>query len=159
MSREIVIKPGTLRDYRAMKRWHYRAGMVAAATRVMVAWHGKRRAGVIVEAMPVLSCRLRDVATERRFVRADRGEGARAVNSSVRAISRVVVHPTYRGIGLAVRMVRAMLETSTSEYVEAMAAMGKVNPFFERAGMERWERHGSIVYYLHHRHEPREPEA
>ena len=60
---EIVIRAGTMRDYVAMQRWHYRKPMVVAATRVLVAWHGNRRAGVIVEAMPVLSCHARDAAT------------------------------------------------------------------------------------------------
>jgi hypothetical protein len=46
-----------------------------------------------------------------------------------------VVHPQWRGLGLAVRLVRQALATMTTPYTEALAAMGRVHPFFERAGM------------------------
>ena len=59
------------------------------------------------------------------------------LNANVRCISRVVVEPRYRGIGLGVRLVRETLPLAGVPVVEAIAAMGEVNPFFERAGMIR----------------------
>jgi hypothetical protein len=53
----------------------------------------------------------------------------------LRCISRVVVHPRYRGLGLAVRLVRAALASAATPLTEAYAVMGRVHPFFEKAGM------------------------
>ena len=58
----------------------------------------------------------------------------------MRCISRVVVHPQWRGLGLAVRLVRHALATAVTPYTEAIAAMGKVHPFFEKAGMTAYHR-------------------
>ena len=41
----------------------------------------------------------------------------------------------YRGCGLAVRLVRDALAGAETPLMEALAAMGRVHPFFERAGM------------------------
>ncbi|MCC7409491.1 MAG: hypothetical protein IT442_15615 [Phycisphaeraceae bacterium] len=58
----------------------------------------------------------------------------------MRCLSRVVVRPEWRGLGLAVRLVGAALESATTVVTEAMASMGQVHPFFERAGMRAYER-------------------
>jgi hypothetical protein len=52
-------------------------------------------------------------------------------------ISRVVVHPKYRTIGLGVKLVKETLHLAGTPCVEALAVMAKYNPFFERAGMQK----------------------
>ncbi|MHB1158116.1 MAG: GNAT family protein [Phycisphaerales bacterium] len=100
-----------------------------------------RIVGVLVESLPALSCRLRDLATDGRYGGwKDRRMAARLLNSEVRCISRVVVHPQWRGLGLAVKLVRRALETMTTPYTEALAAMGRVHPFFRLAGMAEYHR-------------------
>lgn len=71
------------------------------------------------------------------------------VNSYVLRIKRVVVHPQFRSLGLAVTLVRELLELAGTRYVEAIAAMGRAHPFFEKAGMIRVEpvKEGEPVYY------------
>lgn len=96
--------------------------------------------GVLIESLPSLGCRLRDHATGGRYRGLSRGDAARALNAELRCISRVVVHPQWRGLGLAVRLVRRALETMTTPYTEALAAMGRVHPFFELAGMTAYHR-------------------
>jgi GNAT superfamily N-acetyltransferase len=59
------------------------------------------------------------------------------VNRDVRTISRVVVHPQFRGVGLASRLVAAVCEECSTRWVEAFAVMGRVHPFFEKGGMTR----------------------
>jgi GNAT superfamily N-acetyltransferase len=59
------------------------------------------------------------------------------VNAHVRTISRVVVHPQFRGLGLASELVRKLIEVCPTRYVEASAVMVHVHPFFEAAGMRR----------------------
>jgi GNAT superfamily N-acetyltransferase len=59
------------------------------------------------------------------------------VNAHVRTIARVIVHPQFRGLGVAAWLVRRICEECPVRYVEAFAAMGDVHPFFERGGMTR----------------------
>ena len=57
------------------------------------------------------------------------------INKELATISRVVLHPKYRSIGLGVRLVRETLSLVGRPYVETIAVMAKYNPFFEKAGM------------------------
>jgi GNAT superfamily N-acetyltransferase len=149
------IELGSCKDYESLSEHHYRARRPATVTRVLRAvqtrdtaaarFSGsaatKRTIGVLVESLPALQCVLRDKALARRHgAIADIRQRARLLNSEVRCISRVVVHPQFRGVGVAVALVRAALESATTTYTEALAAMGHVNPFFERAGMTAYQR-------------------
>jgi GNAT superfamily N-acetyltransferase len=58
-------------------------------------------------------------------------------NAHVRTISRVVVHPQFRGLGLASELVCKLIEICPTRYVEASAVMAHVHPFFAAAGMRR----------------------
>jgi GNAT superfamily N-acetyltransferase len=95
------------------------------------------RIGVIVYARPALSLAARDRATGGRYRAAGLGRTSLAalVNREVRVISRAVIAPNWRGLGLATRLVAETLPQVGTPYVEALAAMGHVHPFFERAGM------------------------
>ena len=59
------------------------------------------------------------------------------INAHVRTISRVVVHPQFRGAGVATRLIRRMLDECPTRYVEAQAVMARVHPMFDAAGMKR----------------------
>lgn len=52
-----------------------------------------------------------------------------------RRISRLVVHPSYRGIGIGQLIVKRYL--SDFDNVDVISAMGIINPVFEKAGMTR----------------------
>lgn len=52
-----------------------------------------------------------------------------------RKISRVIVHPSYRGCGIGKGLVRKYIDDF--KYTESIATMGKFNPFFEKGGMVR----------------------
>lgn len=54
-----------------------------------------------------------------------------------RKISRLVVHPTYRGIGVGQLLVEKYLEDYPN--TSTVTSMGLFNPVFERAGMQRVE--------------------
>jgi N-acetylglutamate synthase-like GNAT family acetyltransferase len=62
---------------------------------------------------------------------------ARLINEEIARISRVVIHPKFRGIGLGEFLVRETLPRVDAKVVEVLAVMAKYNPFFERAGMIR----------------------
>ena len=50
-------------------------------------------------------------------------------------VSRIVVHPLYRGIGLGKKLLSEALRLSGKPYVELVAVMARYNPFAEKAGM------------------------
>jgi L-arabinose isomerase len=59
------------------------------------------------------------------------------LNEKLSTISRVVVHPKYRTVGLGTRLVKETLALAGTEYVEMSAVMAKYNTFAERAGMRK----------------------
>ncbi|MEZ6056617.1 MAG: hypothetical protein R3C01_07920 [Planctomycetaceae bacterium] len=59
------------------------------------------------------------------------------MNSQIVQLQRVVIHPTYRGAGIAAAFVRRSCELSPSPWIETLTQMGHINPFFERAGFVR----------------------
>src|SRR5699024_4267982 len=60
------------------------------------------------------------------------------ISSETRRISRVVVHPTFRGVGIAQALIKECIKRSDVK-IDTLAAMAKYNPVFERAGMTRVE--------------------
>ena len=52
-------------------------------------------------------------------------------------LSRVVLHPAWRGAGLAADFVRASCRLCPWPWIETLTQMGHINPFFERAGFTR----------------------
>jgi ABC-type ATPase with predicted acetyltransferase domain len=160
------IRAGTIRDYHALAGFHYLTGPPAAHKRVYVIRRPRlpaRRGGgwasaaapdvaaVLVISPPLIGVRARDVAAAGRYAVAARRAGLARLNEEVECISRVIVHPTYRSCGLAVRLVRHALRTSPAAVVESLAVMGRVHPFFELAGMMSWYVGGAgkYVYYDH----------
>ncbi|MBE3070291.1 MAG: hypothetical protein IMZ66_08650 [Planctomycetes bacterium] len=139
----IRVEPGAHDDWLALAPLHYRshaAGAVTAVFRVVYEGTAARRpvlAGVVVYSRPSLSLGARDRATGGRYRTGGLGRVAmaRAVNAELRVISRIVIAPNWRGLGLASRLVAETLPLAGTPYVEAMAAMGRVHPLFERAGM------------------------
>jgi GNAT superfamily N-acetyltransferase len=93
--------------------------------------------GVIVYVNPPANHAARNAATGGVFSRlADRRMQLRMLNRNVRTIARVIIEPRYRGIGLGSRLVRETMPLLDAAMVEATAAMGAANAFFEGAGMQ-----------------------
>ena len=100
---------------------------------------GTEVVGVIVYSTPSLCMELRNVAMGNMFCGLDAESRASLVNRNVRCISRVIIEPRFRGLGLASRLVRETMGQMGVGIVEASAVMGRINPFFERAGMTAYE--------------------
>jgi hypothetical protein len=60
-----------------------------------------------------------------------------ALNEQLWVLSRVVLHPTYRGAGIAADFVRRACRSCPVPWIETLSAMGHANPVFERAGFVR----------------------
>ncbi len=140
----ILIHSGTMEDYASVAHLHYRSGPPATIVRVMRAMRRVPRfidpsreilAGVLVVSMPTLNGGWRDRAWPGVFPKHDKRRNAHLLNEHIRTISRVIVDPRSRGLGVATALVRAYLDNPLTQGTEASAAMGDVCPFFERAGM------------------------
>ncbi|QDU78616.1 hypothetical protein Pla110_03200 [Polystyrenella longa] len=59
------------------------------------------------------------------------------VDRQVVMLSRIVLHPDYRGLGLAHRFVRESCHTTSWPWIECLSEMGRFNSFLERAGFQR----------------------
>lgn len=112
--------------------------------RVTLLWHDDRPIGICVFATPAASLRLRNEyfgLTGRSPPTAVGGLGRslflKRLNQQLWLLARVVLHPTYRGAGVAAAFVRRSCETCPVPWIETLSAMGHVNPFFERAGFIR----------------------
>lgn len=172
-----LIDRGHMRDYRALARFHYRAARPATVCHIVaVRWRppgadeecdaaasavapdqsaaprpGEITAGVAVLSYPTPVARGRDRALGLRG--RGYGERLRFANAHVRTISRVIVHPTFRALGLSTLLVRRLIDLCPTRYVEALACMGRAHPLFDRAGMTRFAPDGDDgpVYYLYDR--------
>ncbi len=135
----VRVEDGSIEDYDALGGCHYRGGRPATWTRVLRAWRGTPRgpllAGVLVVSRPTLNAAWRDLPWPGRYTRGPLRPRALRINRELRCISRVVVEPRSRGMGVARRLVGAYLRSPQTPATEALAAMGAFCPFFERAGM------------------------
>ncbi|HAL45665.1 MAG: hypothetical protein A2Y12_19365 [Planctomycetes bacterium GWF2_42_9] len=143
----LKIVPGTVDDYQSLSRFHYRPcelGPVAAVYKIIdthpARQHIEPLAGVIIYSMPVCSIQLRNIATQGLFTKLGSSSvNMQLVNQNIRNISRVVIEPRYRALGLAYDLVQKTMPMLNVPYIEAQAVMGKINPFFEKAGMMKYE--------------------
>lgn len=132
---ELRLAEGSRADWEHFAKWHYRSHHLAFVRRVVVLWHGDERVGVCVFGSPAASLTLRS-----KFfgLRNPRGRAAlAALNEQLWVLQRVVLHPTYRGAGIAAGFVRRACAGCPVPWVETLSAMGHANPFFERAGFVR----------------------
>ena len=144
VTKKLQIVPGCLDDYKKLARFHYRdsrLGPFAAIFAIRPAKAlgvrlGTKTVGVIVYTMPSVGVELRNLATDNLFTGLDKGTRLALINKNIRCISRVIIEPRFRGLGLASRLVRETMPKMGVPLVEAMAVMGLVNPFFEKAGMK-----------------------
>ena len=138
--RNLRIVRGDFEDYKKLSRFHYRDSRPGAYTAIFVIkpdkGMSKEPVGVIVYTMPSAGAEMRNVATGNAFSGFDNRTRLGLINKNIRCISRVIIEPRFRGLGLASRLVRETMPEMDIPIVEAMAVMGMVNPFFEKAGMK-----------------------
>jgi len=136
----LQIMPGCLDDYKRLARYHYRDSHLGPASSIFVLRGAgcETPVGVIVYSNAPAVLELRNIATGRIFAGLDRSTQLELFNANIRRISRVIVEPRFRGLGLASRLVRETMPLLDIPIIETVAVMGWVNPFFERAGMKAY---------------------
>lgn len=102
---------------------------------MILLWHGEVPVGVCVFGTGAASLTLRSKFFGLTNPRS--ALGLRSLNERLWVLQRVVLHPTYRGAGIAAGFVRRACELCPVDWVETLTAMGRANPFFERAGFVR----------------------
>ncbi len=138
--KDLEVVKGNLQDYNQLRRFHYRntrLGPFAAifALKKVLRTGDCSTVGVIVYTMPNIGLELRNIATDNMFCGFDRSTRLALVNKTIRCIGRVIIEPRFRGLGLAHRLVSETMPKLNVPIIEAIAVMGRVNPFFEKAGM------------------------
>ena len=145
VTKSLQVVKGTRADYKSLSHYHYRESHPGAAVAIF-ALKGKFRTatkletvGVIVYSMPTAGAQMRNVATGECFAGLDKGTRLKLINKNIRTISRVIIEPRFRSLGLAVRLVKETMPIMDVPFIEALAVMGRANPFFEKAGMTRYD--------------------
>lgn len=145
--KHLDIIQGTKTDYEQLSKYHYRnekigpyVAIFALKAKGKLALSLNQMAvGVIVYTMPSPSVELRNIALSDFFTGLDKQTRLSLINSNIRTISRVVIDPRFRRLGLVVKLVSQTMPKLNVTIIEAMAVMGLVNPFFERAGMTAYK--------------------
>ena len=132
---ELHLDEGSAADWPAFAKWHYRSHRLPFVKRVVLLRHGGEPVGLCAFTAPAAALALRS----RFFGLTDpRSKVAlQAMNQQLWLLARVVLHPTYRGAGIASAFVRRACETCPVPWVETLTAMGHANPVFDRAGFTR----------------------
>ncbi len=131
---EIVIEEGTRGDLEKLEQFHYLAGGLVTKKIYRMRLRGET-IGVAAYTSPHLRLSARSRVFPEYTPR--NPETAQRVNREIIRLSRVIVHPKYRGAGLATRLVRETLPKTGYPIVETLAAMARYNPFFEKASMTK----------------------
>lgn len=115
-------------DYKQLAYLHYRGTRVTAPWRYYKMSRGNELVGVIVYTYPPIRLGGRKDAV-------GYSPDLTELNRDWTLISRVIIHPKYRGIGLGTRIIKETLQIQGRKHVELVAVMAQYSPFAERAGM------------------------
>jgi len=129
LAKEMRIEPGVLDDWRKLSGFHYRSHNAGASREIYCLKRGYELCGVVVYCYPPVNCAGRRLVLPLMDVK--------TLNKRLSIISRVVVHPKYRTVGLGAKLIRETLPKAGTPYVEMVAVMAKYNPFAEKAGMRK----------------------
>jgi ABC-type transport system involved in cytochrome c biogenesis ATPase subunit/GNAT superfamily N-acetyltransferase len=130
--KEMRVEEGSIADWRDLASFHYRSHRVPAPRKIFVLKRGQELCGVIVYSYPAVTCFGRRLMLPRM--------GMKELNGKLSNISRVVVHPKYRTIGLGSKLIKDTLGLAGTEYVEMQEPPKeavKVLQVLERLGFNR----------------------
>jgi len=132
---ELLMAEGSVADWANFARWHYRSHRLCFVKRIVLLKHRTEPIGICIFTAPAAAL----AARSRYFgLKSPRSRVAlQALNEQLWLLSRVVIHPTYRGAGIANDFVRQACTTCPVPWIETLTAMGHANPVFERAGFVR----------------------
>lgn len=146
--KDMSVELGDKDDWQALMQFHYRSHKVMIPLKYVrlvrnvysvnnadITEPQKELVGICIFVVPPLTIYGRKLYFGRCFNR--NAAEMKELNANFSQISRVVIHPEYRSMGLGAMLIRESLKQAPTQYTETMAVMAKYNPFFERAGMLR----------------------
>ena len=145
--KHLEIAKGGRQDYEQLSMYHYRdtkigpyaAIYILRPTGRLAVTLNKKAVGVIVYTMPPTALELRNAALSDLLGGLDKRTRLSVINKTIRTISRVIVEPRFRNLGCGKTLVKETLGMLDVPIIEAMAVMGLVNPFFEKAGLTAYK--------------------
>ena len=140
MVKDMVVEPGDKTDWDILSKWHYKSHKTGARTHIfrMVNKRTQELVGTIVYGMPPLALAGRNAYTPIYGGKSTR-EKCQKLNREVRIISRVVITPKYRSLGLSAKLIKDSLPQTNMRFCELLSVMGNYNKFCEKAGMTKVE--------------------
>ncbi|MDA5110712.1 ATP-binding cassette domain-containing protein [Brevibacillus thermoruber] len=122
----LQIQIGTIDDYNALKRFHYfnDAEFEDFETEIYSIRLHNQTIGVCVLASPYP-------------IEWNEVDYFREINERVKSIVRLIIHPAFRGAGLAKLLIRPSI--SNIQYIETCSALGLYMPIYLAGGYERVE--------------------
>jgi len=127
--KDMQIQQATKEDYEYLKGFHYLQGNPAAVKNRFKLTYKGETIGIIIYTMSFRALHYRNQLFP------EYKNNIQKVNNEILRISRVIIHPKFRGIGLAQVLIKQTMPQVNARIVECVAAMAKYNPFFEKAGM------------------------
>jgi len=129
LTKQMHIEQGTTQDWKKLANHHYRSHKITAPRKIFTLTRNKELCGVIVYSYPPPTCFGRNHILPKMPMK--------QLNQQLSIISRIVIHPKYRTIGLGTKLIKETLDLAGTQYVEMPAVMAKYNPFAEKAGMQK----------------------
>jgi ABC-type lipoprotein export system ATPase subunit len=127
--KEMLTLEGSTEDWRKLAGFHYRSHKIVGPRKIFCLKRDQELCGVIVYCYPPPTCFGRRLVLPKMTMK--------ELNEKLSIITRIVVHPKYRTIGLGVKLVKETLAKAGTPYVEMPAVMAKYNPFGEKAEMRK----------------------
>jgi ABC-type lipoprotein export system ATPase subunit len=134
---ELAYSLGTTADWQALASLHYAAGDPATYHSIHVARHPliTGPAAVAVLSWPDMHSAARNLATDDTYRVVGRPGELQRLNREVVKLSRLVVTPELRGVGVAGWLIHRIIEQTSARWVECVTAMGRHSGFLARIGM------------------------
>lgn len=129
---------GNKEDYKKLKKFHYRQAGIGAIKNIYKLQHKNELIGVIVITYPHLALKGRNIFNNNKYSKMTK-ENCEKINEEFECIARIILHPQYRGLGLAYYFLKEYFKLSKCKYIETLAVMASYTPFFEKAGMTKIE--------------------
>lgn len=131
----IVIEAGTVADWRALAKYHYRSSQLGPVDRIYRVNAGGQVVCIAVYAFPTLQSSVRNRVFAGRYNgHALARERHVLLNREVRTLRRLVTHPKWRRRGIAAKLLRATLPALGVPFVECVSVAARRSSFLEDAG-------------------------
>jgi len=139
--KKMNITEGTLEDFKQLERFHYLGAKKLIAINIFKLTYDDNLIGVVLYQSPHITLRARNQVLPRYKGSIKYKSVTDSINKDIIRLSRIIIHPKFRGVGLAVKLVKETMPKTGKKVVEVLAAMAKYNPFLEKAGMKK---HGIV---------------